>query len=132
MSEFINFMPILKDPQSVREPFIDAAQTTNMTETVLVGIALMVGAALFAILFMWAYQSGTALFIVIYSLLVLAFTIEVVFFILNNRENLTPFIFQLYMGSTITMGLISFMFLMFFGIKYSRRSVTQQPTGYNP
>jgi len=131
MSEFSEFIPILKNPQSVRESFIDAAQTTNLTETVLVGIALMVGAGLFAILFMWAYQSGTALFITIYSLLVIVFTIEVVLFILNNRAYLSPFIFQLYMGSTITMGLISFVFFMFFGIKYSRRSVTQQSPGFS-
>lgn len=133
-----NFESLLKHNITMYEPFIDKTQTIYSTETVLVGIALMVGAAMFAILFMWAYQNGgKSLFIVLYATLVFAFVIEMVILIISKREVLTPMAYQIYIGSTITIGLVSLVFITYFSRAYSRSSAASQapvaaPTAFPP
>jgi hypothetical protein len=137
-----NWVPLIDRNVTVVEPFVDKAQTVSMTETVLVGIALMVGAALLAVLFIWAYQSGgSALFIVIYSVILFAFVVEVIILIMLKRTELSGTAFQIYLGSSVAMGLLSIIFMGVFGSKYRNRaymssspSIPQQslssPTGY--
>jgi len=87
----------------------------------------MVGAAMFAILFMWAYQNGgKSLFIVLYAALVFAYVVEIVILIMTKREVLTPMAYQIYMGSTITIGLVSLVFITYFSRAYSRSSAASQ------
>jgi CHASE2 domain-containing sensor protein len=105
------------------EGFVDQQQTISITETVLVGISLMVGAALIAVLFIWSFQSGgSALFIVVYSSIVLAFAIEMVILLVAKRDVLSPMIFQFYLGSIVAVGLLALAFMIIFGVKYNRRS----------
>ena len=105
------------------EKFVDQQQTVSITETVLVGISLMVGAALVAILFIWSFQSGgSALFIVVYSTIILAFAIEMVILLVAKRADLSPMIFQFYLGSIVAIGLLALAFMIIFGVKYYRRS----------
>lgn len=105
------------------EGFVDQQQTVSITETVLVGISLMVGAALIAVLFIWSYQTGgNALFTVIYSAIVLGFVIEMLVLLITKKEYLSPMIFQFYLGSIVAVGLLAIAFMIIFGVKYNRRS----------
>jgi len=118
-----NYVPLIDRPPTVLEGFVDQSQTVSMTETVLVGIALMVGAALLAVLFIWSFQKGgSSLFIVMYSLILLAFVVEVIILVITKRSNLNPASFQIYLGSTVAMGLLSLIFMITFGIRYRNRS----------
>lgn len=119
----LNWIPLVKKESPVVENFVDQVQTVNTVETVFIGLAMMVAAALFSVLFIWAFQKGgSSLFITIYSLLVLAYTIKVVVLIVMIREKLSPVVFQLYIGSASAMGLIAIAFLITFGVRYNRRT----------
>lgn len=121
----LNWMPLLQKPSQVIENYVDQAQTVNIVETVLVGIAMMVGAALFTILFYWAYEKGDVyLLLPLYSFIVFLYVAKVIAFIVYIRSTLSPRMFQLYIGSGISMGLISLTVLIIFYTIYSKRNMS--------
>jgi len=119
----LNWTPLLKKQSTNIETFVDQAQAINITQTVFVGIGLMVLAALIAILFIWSYQKGgSSLFITIYSAIVLAYVIKVVTLIAIIRDKLTPIEFQLYLGSAAATALMSIGILIKFSLEYRTRA----------
>jgi hypothetical protein len=128
-----NWMPLLQNdlgsttsPPRTIEKFVTQEQTLNTVQTVFIGLALMVAAALLAILFIWSYEKGVELFITVFSLLVLAYAVKVVILIYMIRAQLSPVVFQLYLASASAMGLISIFIMLTFSMKYYRRSPAVQ------
>jgi hypothetical protein len=135
----LNWTPLLKNPSSVVENYVNQNQTISSVETVLIGIALMVGAALIAVLFYWVYNNGgSTLIVVVFSLFVFLYVAKVITLLVYIRRFLSERLFQLYIGSAVSMGLISLTLFSIFYSKHSRRSLsssspsafTQQPPGF--
>jgi len=118
---------------TINEPFeINQQQTISTVETIFISMATMIGSSLLAILFYWSYQKLPSLFIAIYSIIVLCYSIETLVFIIYIRSQLTPFLFKFYLGSAVFMSFLSLMVTIYFAVKsFSRSSYTNQSSSYS-
>jgi len=115
----MDFQPLLKKNISMyTENFVDNQQTKTLTETILIGISLMVLATIIIFMFLGAYSKSKYLFIVVYSLFVLIYIIIMVILILTKKTDLTQLQYEIYMGSTLTMAIIALIFIGFFLYKH--------------
>jgi hypothetical protein len=115
----MDFEPLIKNiSMFTTENFVDNAQTRSLTETVLIGISLMVLATIIIFAFLSAYGKSKYLFIVVYSVLVLIYLIVMLILILSKKNVLTPLQYEMYMGSTLAMAIIAIIFVGFFSYKH--------------
>jgi vacuolar-type H+-ATPase subunit I/STV1 len=108
----MDFQPLQKHEVSMfLEPFVDNAQAKSLTETILIGIALMVFATIITFIFLSAYNKSKYLFIVVYSLMVLVYSIIMISLILMKKEVLSQLQYEMYMGSSLGIIIVAIIFV---------------------
>ena len=129
----MDFQPLQKHEVSMfLEPFVDNAQAKSLTETVLVGIALMVLATVITFIFLSAYNKSKYLFIVVYSLMVLVYSIIMISLILMKKEDLSQLQYEMYMGSSLGIIIVAIIFIGFFTSKHRQGMTPSQTSSYMP
>jgi heme/copper-type cytochrome/quinol oxidase subunit 2 len=122
------FVPILKSEQEKRkitdeiETFEDNDEesTGEMVGKIFIGISLMTLAMIMTWLFIWSYNKDRALFMVIFASLTFIYALKVFIYIMVTRSKMSSEIFRVYLGSAITMLVISTTMIIFFAVKFGR------------
>jgi len=104
-----------------REPFVSNSE--KMTQTVFIGVGLMLVAIVSTILFVWAYTRDKMLFIAALSLLMFAFAANVlVYFAAFNRRRMSGMAYKYYVGLSAFVTLAALLLTVLFGAQYLHRS----------
>lgn len=105
-----------------REPFV-SGDGGKMTQTVFVGVGLMLLGIVSTILFVWAYSRDKMLFIAALSLLMFAFAANVlVYFAAFNRQRMGDAAYKYYVGLSSFVAFATLINAIIFGTQYMRRS----------
>jgi ABC-type multidrug transport system fused ATPase/permease subunit len=118
------FEPILKQKLSNTngiEQFVSESESTSIVGSIFMGIGLMVLAMLITWLFLWSYQKEKLLFIVVLSVVVFLYSVEMVAFIALQRGKLSPLMFRIFMGSSVMISIMCIILIIVFSIKASQR-----------
>ncbi len=88
---------------AMRERFVDEPATKNIIGITFITVLLVIFAMLSTILLVWSYQKELHLFITIFSVIVLAYCIMMLIFVIITRKNLSDSQFRIYLSGTVFM-----------------------------
>lgn len=107
--------------KQILEPFVEEKESQSIVGSVFTGIGLMLLATFVALMFYWAYLKEKTLFVAVFSVLILMFSVKMLILVVVIRKKLNPIVFKVYMGSTAFMTLFAIFNIVFFSIKASQR-----------
>jgi hypothetical protein len=126
------FEPLLKkkeEGEEVVEAFVNENDTRNIVANVFVGVSLMLMAMFLTWLFIWAYRRDVALFILVFTIVMFFFAVEMVIFVSIVRGSISKVMFTMFMGSVVFAAFMCIVLVIFFAIKVSHNASSGRP-GY--
>lgn len=124
------FEPLLKQQQI--EQFVSASQSTTIATNIFVSAGLMIFAMLITWMMIWSYQKDKFLFIAIICFISIMFCLEIIIIMLINMNRYDEVTFKLTMGSSVMMGLIYFILLIIFVVRYFQNQRANSTSSYVP
>lgn len=125
-----DFDPILKQKQI--EQFVSSSQSTTIAVNIFVSAGLMIFAMLVTWMMIWSYQKDKFLFIAIICFISILFCLEIIIIMLINMSRYDEVTFKLTMGSSVMMGLIYFILLIIFVVRYFQAQRANTTSTYVP
>lgn len=101
---------------ATRERFVDEPATKNIVGMTFITVLLVIFAMLSTILLVWSYQKELHLFITIFSVIVLAYCIMMLIFVIVTRKNLSDSQFRIYLSGTVFMLFLAISMVIIFTI----------------
>lgn len=98
------------------EKFVDEPTAKKATGRTFIGIAVVLAAMLLTFLLLWGYLVSTKLFVSIFSIIVLTFSIIMIVFVTTIRAKLSDRQYVFYLSTTSFMTFISLIMVIIFTI----------------
>jgi hypothetical protein len=122
-----------------RESFVENAQSNSIVANLFISIGMMLAAAFLMLGFYWAYKTDLAWFVVILSVLMFAYSINITAYIAVIRSKLSATAFRYYIGVSIIAAFVNLIIAIVFMLRAMRRSggggrehAQAQPAAYMP